>query len=205
MSPLERAASLRLAHVRGLARPLRPELASKFPVCKVRLGLPSAPDVSRLPPEASCKSKFSCRSGPRRGGTRRLPNLSRRAGGPGSGQKLEGGCKPASKPAVPTGSYVPKAHPLPTKRRCGWDTSLPTCSEKFPPAVSPRAAETQECPDSQAGGEGLRMGADCSWFSGRRGRPHLKKEVLGSRGRFKSLPTDLTAALGNTTPLYKLA
>lgn len=37
------------------------------------------------------------------------------------------------------------------------------------------------------------------------GGAHRKKEVLGARRGLRPLPTDLTSALGNITPLGKLA
>lgn len=128
-------------------------------VYEVSIGPPGALGVSRPPQEAPCKSVFSCRSGPQRGGTRRLPNSGRRAGGPESEQKLKGGCKAARQPEVPTNGYVLRARPFPCERRCRWDTlPLPCCYGKFPPEGSPPAAETQECPDPPGPGRRSQTG-----------------------------------------------
>lgn len=132
-------------------------------VYEVSIGPPGALGVSRPPQEAPCKSEFPCRSGPQRGGTRRLPNSGRRAGGPESEQKFKGGCKAARQPEVPTSGYVLRARPFPCERRCRWDTSpsLAAMGSSLRKGVllqpRPRSA-----PTPRARGEGLRLGADDS-------------------------------------------
>lgn len=159
MSPLERAAAARLAHVWALARPLRLERAPKCPDLRSQTRVRGAPDVSRLPQEAPCKCEFSCRSGPRPGA--RLLKLGRRAEDPGSGQKL----RLARNRRCPR-AVVPQARPLPSDSKCLSDIPIPTCSGKFPPEGSTRAMGTQE-----RGKRSLGKGAEGFCLLGKRRRP----------------------------------
>lgn len=63
--------------------------------------------------------------------------------------------------------------------------------------------ETQECPDSRAQGGGLQEGFDGSCLSGRRRRPHRKKEVWGAKCGSNHFLLTSTIALENITPLYR--
>ena len=121
------ARSARVAAGEGCVRPPGPRRGPsreiwKAPKCPLSAKSDPGPPAHRVSPgfrrRHPVNPSFPVARGPQRGGTRRLPNSGGRAGGPGLGQKFEGGYKPAPKPEVHTGDCVPRARPFPSEGRC---------------------------------------------------------------------------------------
>lgn len=167
---------------------------------------PGTPGVSRLPQEAPCKSEFSCSSGPRRGGTRRLPNSGRRAGEEVRGERAgrDRNSKVAtSRPNNPRCCFLEVA-PSPANAGADGTPHLPTCSGEFPAEGSPRPTKTrsartpgqEEVSDRALMPPASQGGESASTSRRRSGVPDTTPVTSH---------TDLTTALGAIIPLYKVA
>lgn len=199
MSPLERAAPARLAHVRGLARPVRPELAPGYPLsAKSDPGPPSPQRGTRCPQVSSVGvlyiRVFLSFRGPCEGAQ---DSCRIRAGEPGPEVGTEAPRWLQTGPET-GGAYGRLCSPSsPFTQRA----QVPV--EHLVPHLLWKVSSSEEPPRRRAGKKFLGCLLMAPDFQEGGGAPTATRSGVPDAGS-GHLP-DLPAALGNTTPLSKLA